>query len=747
MDAAYMLSRSLTARIERLRRRLAEGKLLSSLRNVKPELPENFWEVEPVVRRGMMFRATLEVLATPIGPDELIIGDVPYDEFRANCEVLPVQLLDGERKGLEAEAVARFLQEKDISEIRDFGRLGTLFSIGRNFGHIIADYRLPLRIGFGGIRRNIEQHLSELSGSATPQRDFLEAARLSTLGAERYIRRHGEHARRCANEEPEASRRAELNHLAETCFHIATDPPRSFHEALQLVWFTQLLLEVESGVSAFSFGRLDQYLYPYLKADLENGALAGEQAQELVDCFWIKANEQNDRCPDAGRAITIGGIGQDGEDRVNELTFMMLSAASALRMQQPKLNARIHSGSPADYIRRCCEVACRNTGPQFYNDEQIIASLVHFGFSRTEAVEYGLIGCYETGIPGQERPWPMAGCLNLGKCLELALNDGVCRISGEQIGPRTGRLPDFDAYEQIEQAYERQVVHAAGLMTEKNALDEYLDEALRPQPFLSTLMQDCIGSGKDISAGGARYTHVGIRCTGLSAVADSLAALKTLVYDEGAVIPQEIETALSTDFEACEPLCHMLVNRPPKFGNDRDAVDQVARWVGEGFCREVLKHRTVRGGRFKPGLFSFTSFLRAGTDCAALPNGRRTHQSFANGVTPMHGMDRNGPTAMLRSAAKLNYLLSPNANTLDLKLSPSTGTDSTRVAELVTTYFEMGGMQLQPTMLSSDELKAAQREPEKHAHLLVRVAGYSAHFVSLEKDVQDEIIRRTEHMP
>ena len=742
-----MLSRALTPRIERLRNHLAECRPLSSLRDVKLELPEYFWATEPVVRRGMMFRAVLEVLATPIGPDELIIGDVPYDEFGANGEVLPVHLLDEERKKLEAEAIDPFLQETGASEVRDFGRLGALFSIGRNFGHLIADYRLPLRIGFGGIRRNIEQRLSERPGSATAQRDFLAAARLSTLGAERYIRRYGEQARRCAGEEPQTRRRTELNHLAEICAHIATDPPRSFHEALQLVWFTQLLLEVESGISAFSFGRLDQYLYPYLKTDLENGVLAGEQAQELVDCFWIKANEQNDRCPDAGRAITIGGIGQDGEDRVNELTLMMLSAVSALRLQQPKLNARIHPGSPADYIRLCCEVACRNTGPQLYNDEQIIASLVHFGFPRAEAIEYGLIGCYETGIPGQERPWPMAGCLNLGKCLELALNDGVCRISGEQIGPRTGKLADFGACEQIEQAYDRQVAHAVGLMVEKNALDEYLDEALRPQPFLSTLMPECIESGRDISAGGARYSHVGIRCAGLSAVADSLAALKILVYDESAVTPEEIETALSTDFGSCEPLRQMLVNRLPKFGNDQDAADQVARQVGERFCREVLKHRTVRGGRFKPGLFSFTSFLRAGVDCAALPSGRRAHQTFANGVTPMHGMDRNGPTAMLRSAAKLNYLLSPNANTLDLKLSPSTTPDGTRIAELVTTYFEMGGMQLQPTMLSSDELKTAQREPEKHTHLLVRVAGYSAHFVSLEKGVQDEIIRRTEHTP
>ena len=695
-----------------------------------------------------MFAATVDALATPIRRDERIIGDVPYTEFLANREILPPHVTDAEREALRSKAVERFRERTGLKEVRDYGgEFGTVFGMGRNFGHIIAGYPRPLRIGFGGIQREIEAQRSALSNEESQsRRDFLDAARFTVLGAQRYIRRYGEEAQRLAAAEQDGKRQTELQRLGEMCAHISIHPPRHFHEALQLVWFTQLLLEIESGVSAFSFGRLDQYLYPYLRADLDSGALTAEAAQELVDCFWIVANEQNDRCVDAGRAVTIGGSGQDGGDRVNDLTYMMLNAAGRLRLKQPKLNARFHTGSPADYMRRCCEVAARNTGPQFYNDAQIVPSLVRFGLPESDAVDYGIIGCYETGIPGKERPWPMSGCLNLGKCLELAINNGMCRLSGRQIGPRTGRLSECVGYEEIWQAYRTQVGYFASRMAEKNALDECMDAALRPQPFLSALMQGCVESGKDVSAGGALYTNVGVRCTGFSAVSDSLAALKTLAFERGEVTLQALEAALSEDFASGESLRQMLANRAPKYGNDREDVDDIAREVGEHFCRTIAKHRGIHGGRLKPGLFSFTSFLPAGKQCGALPSGRKARRPFANGVGPMHGADRNGPTAMLRSASRLNYLLSPNANTLDLKLSPSSVSAGIgRLGEMIRTYFQMGGMQLQLSVLSSRDLRQAQRRPDDYADLLVRVAGYSAYFVALDRDVQEEIIRRSEH--
>jgi formate C-acetyltransferase len=700
-----------------------------------------------------MFLGMVDAVATPIRDDELIVGDVPYDGFLENRDVVPRHTTQAEEEVLRAGAIESFRRATGVPQVRDYGsEFGSAFGMGRNFGHIIADYQLPLRLGFGGIRKKIEQRLSVTSGGqgegTRPERHFLEAAHLSVQAAMRYVRRYAEQAQHLAEEANCDDRRLELERIAGCCRHIAECPPRDFREALQLVWLTQLLLEIESGVSAFSFGRLDQYLHPFLKADLDSGALGWESAQELVDCFWVKANEQNDRCEDAGRAVTIGGMGRNGEDRVNNLTTMMLAAAGRLGLKQPKLNARIHPGSPPDYLRLCCGVATQNAGPQLYNDEQIIASLEHFGFPREEAVEYGIIGCYETGIPGKERPWPMSGCLNLGKCLELAINDGVCRISGKQIGPRTGKLRQFRSCAQVEKAYRQQVAHFVGFMVEKNALDECVDEALHPQPFLSSLMHGCIESGKDVSAGGARYTNVGIRCAGFSAVADALMALKALVFDRPAIAPRDLETALSRDLDSCESLRQMLVNRAPKYGNDIDSVDGIARQVGTHFCREVLKYENIRGGRFKPGLFSFTSFLPAGRNCGALPNGRKARQPFANGVSPMHAMDRNGPTAMLRSASKLDYTLSPNASTLDLRLPHLVAGDDgalARLCELTRTYFDMGGTQLQLTVVSSEELRQAKRLPREYGHLIVRVAGYSAYFVDLSEDVQDEIISRTEH--
>lgn len=733
-------------------------------------LPNDFWDRAPIVRRGLIFRAMAEAVATPIRDDELIVGDVPYDGFLANREFLPPHLTVSEQEERRAQVAATGRQTTGDRGTTE--GLDTVFGMGRNFGHIIADYRLPLRLGFGGIRKEIEQRLASLPEEEAEARDLLAAARLTVRGAEGYIRRFGEEALRLAglrgqrarrsqeeaerrsglegDTEPGAEHRPELEQIALVCRHVASESPRSFREALQLVWLTQLLLEMESGVSAFSFGRLDQYLYPYLESDLADGVLALEEAQELVDCFWVKANEQNDRCVDAGRAITIGGRGHDGEDLTNELTHMMLAAAERLRLKQPKLNARTHAGSPPEYLRRCGQVAAHNVGPQLYNDEEIVPSLEDFGFPAEDAVEYGIIGCYETGIPGRERPWPMAGRLDLAKCLELALNDGVCRLSGRQMGPAAGRLSQFSSYEEVEEAYHRQVVHFVRQMVDADAAEERLDEALRPQPFLSTLVDGCIESGQDVSAGGARYTSVGIRCTGFSAVVDSLAALKEQVHERGQIPPAAMEVALSENFASSEAMRRMLHERPPKYGNNDEATDQIARRVGEQFCREVLGHRNIRGGRFKPGLFSFTNFLAAGKVCGALPCGRRAGQPFANGASPMPGADRHGPTAMLQSASRLNYRLSPNCTTLDLRLSPAAVEDEAgpdRIGQLVRSYFDLGGMQLQLTVLSSDDLRAARERPEDYAHVLVRVAGYSAYFVDLAADVQEEIIHRTEHSP
>ena len=463
---------SLTPRVTRLRERVTGPSGCGELPDLEPYLPADYSKREPIVRRAMKFAATLQTVATPIRDDELIVGDVPYREFAANVEVMPTHLTPVEAARLRDEATVACRQATGVSELTDYANLQTVFTIWPNHGHIIVDYALPLRIGCGGIRRRIEQRLSELSttdgGGTNSQRSFLTAAGICVAGAQVYIRRYAAEAGRFARLERRADRVRELLHIAEVCSHIASDPPGTFHEALQTVWFTQLLLEIESGVSAFSFGRLDQYLQPYLEADLDSGRLTRDEAQELVDCLWVKANEQNDRCPDAGRAITIGGAGQHGEDSVNDATYMMLDAAGALRLVQPKLNARIHAGSPTEYIQRCCEVATHNVGPHFYNDDTIIPALVRFGFSREESVEYGLIGCYETGIPGEERPWPMSGKLNLGKCLELALNDGICRISGARLGPPTGNSRQLRTYEEVKQAYRRQVEHFVQLMVEKS---------------------------------------------------------------------------------------------------------------------------------------------------------------------------------------------------------------------------------------------------------------------------------------
>ena len=404
---------SSTPRVSLLRERVFEPSNCGVLPDIEQYLPADYANREPILRRATNYRATLQAVVTPVREYELIVGDVPYREFAPNVEVMPPHVTPEEETRLRAEATVAFRQATGIAEITDFASLRTVFSIGPNYGHIIVDYTLPLRIGFGGMRKRIERRLSELPDAGgeevNSQRSFLTAARDCIMGAQAYIRRYAAEAERLARADRRADRVMELLHIADVCSQIATDPPRTFHEALQLVWFTQLLLEIESGVSAFSFGRLDQYLHPHLEADLRSGRIDREKAQELVDCFWVKANEHNDRCPDAGRAITIGGVGQHGEDTVNEMTYIMLDAAGALRLVQPKLNARIHADSPTDYIRRCCEVAANNVGPHFYNDDTIIPALASFASPRRRPSSMGSSAATKPAYREKSGPGPCRG--------------------------------------------------------------------------------------------------------------------------------------------------------------------------------------------------------------------------------------------------------------------------------------------------------------------------------------------------
>lgn len=754
----------MTERVRRLREELSERDFSARASELAEGYDWTLYQTEPVIRQGHLMKYYLERLTTPVYPQELIVGGIPYAEVDSNRQIMPDFLSPRERAEREELAAARFLKETGKSRVPDYSEWKELFYGSVNYGHIIIGYERALKKGLGQMEEELRQRQKD-PALERGQKEFLQSALYCLEGSRSYIRRYGEEAERQVVDASDVRKR-ELLEISCTCRHIADLPPVNFRQALQMVWFLQILVELESGLSAFSYGRLDQYLYPYLKADLETGLLDREKAQELVDCFWIKNGEYPERINDPGRGLTIGGMTRDGRDGVNPLSFMLLRSLESCRLLQPKLNARIFPGTDPDFFLECCRVNRQNLGPMLYNDTAVLDALERYGYSRADGADYGLIGCYEYGLAGIERPSPMGAILNVGKCLELALNNGVSLTTGKSLGPALGDLTRYHTCEEVEEALIGQAKAAAALLTEKIHLEELRTALLRPQPMLSLFVEDCVEKAADLSAYGARYSSVGVRMPGLAAVSDSLTALRTLCFENkdcgedfdresagkaggeifGRFSKERVLEGLRTNFEDDVILRAALLNRAPKYGNDDDRADQTMVWLCAQMCRIISDCPHPSGSCLRPGLFSFLNFMDCGQDCGALPNGRRAGEPFVNGISPSHGMDKNGPTAFLKSAGKLDYSLSSNASTLDFKVSPQVfqGEEGDRLLKgLIADYFKEGGMQIQLYFLSREDLLRARSHPEEYAGLTVRVTGYSAYFVQLIPELQEEIIQRT----
>ena len=459
----------MTERVRRLKEKLSERDFSARASELAEGYDWMLYQTEPVIRQGHLMKYYLERLTTPVYPQELIVGGIPYAEVDSNRQIMPDFLFPRERAERE--------EETGKSSVPDYSEWKELFYGSVNHGHIIIGYERALKKGLGQMEEELRQRQKD-PALERGQKEFLQSALYCLEGARSGI-----------------------------CRHIADLPPVNFRQALQMVWFLQILVELESGLSAFSYGRLDQYLYPYLKADLETGLLDREMAQELVDCFWIKNGEYPERINDPGRGLTIGGITRDGRDGVNSLSFMLLRSLE------------------------CCRVNRQNLGPMLYNDTAVLDALERYGYSRKDGADYGLIGCYEYGLAGIERPSPMGAILNVGKCLELALNNGVSLTTGKSLGPALGDLTRYHTFEEVEEALIGQAKAAAALLTEKIHLEELRTALLRPQPMLSLFVEDCVEKAADLSAYGARYSSVGVRMPGLAAVSDSLTELRTLCFE------------------------------------------------------------------------------------------------------------------------------------------------------------------------------------------------------------------------
>lgn len=754
-----------------------------------------------ILRRAKALEKVLANMTIVIRDDELIVGNQTrkprsapvFPEFSIKWLLKELDTLP-KRKGdvfLVSEEVKKCLQEiapywegrtcQELAEAlmpeeaKNAQRAG-VFTVNNYFfngvGHVCADYAKVLTKGFNGIIAEVEDEIRCLdltNPEDHKKRQFLEAVIITSKAAINFARRFAQEARRLMETTSDPQRRSELEEIAKNCEWVPANPARNFYEALQSFWFVHLILQLESNGHSISPMRFDQYMYPYYKQDIEKGILTRERAQELLDCLWIKFNEINKvRDEDSTKAfggypmfqnLIVGGQTPDGRDATNELSYMCLEATAHVRLPQPSISVRVWDKTPDDLLMKAAEVTRLGLGmPAYYNDEVTIPALVNRGLSLEDARDYGIIGCVEPQKMGKTEGWHDAAFFNMARVLELTIFNGKCPrtctecgagCSTPQLGLQTGEFTSFKTFDEFLNAFQKQMEYFVKLLViSDNAVD--IAHATRvPLPFLSSLVADCIKRGRSVQEGGAVYNFTGPQGVGVANVGDSLAAIKYLVYEKKAVSPEELCEALRTNFEGREELRQRLLNEAPKYGNDDDYVDELARLGALIYCREVEKYRNPRGGRFQPGLYPVSANVPLGAMTGATPDGRKAGLPLADGVSPVSGRDVKGPTAVASSVAKLDHHIASNGTLLNMKFHPSAleGEEGLRkLCSLIRGYFDQKGFHVQFNVVSRETLLDAQKNPDKYRTLVVRVAGYSAYFTALDKAIQDDIIARTEHM-
>jgi formate C-acetyltransferase len=638
----------------------------------------------------------------------------------------------------------------------------TEFMEQRSPGHTVLDDKIYRR-GLRDFQSEIEAQLEALDYLNDPRayarQEQLKAMQIAAEAVIRLAQRHAEEARALARREADPERRAELEHIAEICMRVPAHAPRNFWEALQSYWFVHLGVTTELNPwDAFSPGRLDQHLLPFYRRGLAEGSLTRGQAEELLQCLWVKFNNQP-APPKVGvtaeesgtytdfAQINTGGVTSDGSDGVNEVTFLILDVVETMRLLQPSCSIQVSSRSPDRFIRRAARIIRTGFGqPSVFNSDLVVEELLRQGKSIVDARDGGSSGCVEVGAFGKEN-YNLTGYFNMPKVLEITLNDGVDPRTGRRIGLETGDPTRFRSFEQFFAAYRRQLNHFVDVKVRGNNVIERLYARYMPAPFLSLLIDDCIATGRDYHDGGARYNTTYIQGVGLGTMADALTAIKYHVFHQRTLTMAELLNALRDDFVDHERLRLMLVNRTPRYGNDDDYADDVMREVFEAYFQAVDGRPNTKGGRYSINLLPTTVHVYFGSVIGATPDGRRSGTPLSEGVSPVQGADRHGPTAVIKSVAKMDHVRT-GGTLLNQKFTPQLlkdDDDLDRLVHLIRTYFRLGGHHIQFNVVDADTLRAAQRNPEAHRDLIVRVAGYSDYFCDLGAALQDEIISRTEH--
>lgn len=647
-------------------------------------------------------------------------------------------------------------------------------------GHLVMDYEKLMKKGFDGLIKEAKEGLEKITKEDphyAGRRDFYRAVIISHEAAKKYILRYSALAEDMAASERDPERRRELEAMRDGCRQIAGGPAESFWQALQLFNFATTLTQIEGNGHSISYGRMDQWLYPYYEKDINEGNITKEFALELIEVLYVKMNNPT-KLKDGGtvkvrqgrgfggECLTIGGVDREGRDVTNDLTMLMLEASAHTRMMNPWLLVRIHENTP--YELKVKAVECIRAGyghPKLFNDEAAVRAMMRKGMSLEEARDYAVVGCVEPDLPGKEYGWHDAAYVNTAKMMEMVLNGGRCLDcgphcmrwercggKGEYLGPDTGSLENYETFEEVLESVDRQFKYWTDQMCSSLNIIDRAHMERKPLPYVSAFFEDCLLEGRDLTEGGARYNGIGPQASGLATCADSLAAIKQLVFEEKRFTGSQLLEAVKDNWEGHE-LLYALVNGPKvhHYGNDDDYADELFRFMFECYCRNVAGRKTLRGGQFNPGVYSVSANVGMGLNTNASLDGRRAGEAISDNLGPVHtdggSHDTEGPTALANSVSKVDHSLAPNGTLLNMKFPQDAvggreGRDN--LVDFIDVYFSRGAMHVQFNIMSSETMRAAQKRPEKYRDMLVRVAGYSAYFVELGEALQKDLIQRSE---
>lgn len=754
---------------------IEQAHIVTEVYKQNPGLPVN-------ILRAKALKAALLGMQIRIDQGELIVGNrtagirggVIFPESGLSWvdnEIENLKTRPQDKFGVRAEDIKEFREEilpfwkgrtlEDVlderigDEMRLIGKVAKINQTDHAQGHICPDTKLWLKEGPSGILKNAKAHIAAASGE---QAQFYEGIVIAMEGASAFMNRYAELA--FSLKDSPGYNAKEMLELSRICAKLAKEPPETFHEAVQSAWFLYVLLHMESNASSFSPGRMDQYLYPFYEKDKNAGRLSLDKALELVQCLFIKFNHiVYLRSSGSARYfagfpigfnVALGGVNKQGEDASNELSYLFLRAQEHLGLPQPNLSARVHKDSPEYFLYRCSQVIGKGSGmPQLFNDEAVIPALINRGISKEDALNYAIVGCVELTTMGNSLGWSDAAMFNMVKALELALNDGVCLLSGKQMGAKTGTLAEFKTYEDVEAALMAQIDFFFSRMISCCEIVEKAHAELLPSPLLSSVIQGCMEKGLDVTAGGAVYNLSGIQAIQCANIADSLAALKTLVFEQKRFSPQAVHAALVNNFEGGKLMRLTLLNKAPKYGNDIEWVDNIAnKWIGI-FSKKLEQYTNARGGIYHAGLYTVSAHVPMGQNVGATPDGRSNREPLADGgMSAVYGRDMKGPTALLKSVSRVDSHFGSNGTLLNMKFLPDLFMHEDglkKFVSLIRAFIELKIIHVQFNVVRLEDLLKAQENPEQYRSLTIRVAGYTAYFTELARDLQNEIIKRTSY--